>query len=603
MVWVDETMTNYVYYVNGQGASSLVRITQSADGSSWSAPTPITIDGTLDPGAADPSALILSNGEYLLTYTQGFIPGVVTSNVIYTAVSTDGINFTNAQPAFANTNGSGLTDPTEVQLPNGTFLAEVATQAFTSTGAPNPSKTDIVFYSSTDGRTFTPTGVTLPFSDSVSALLVMPDGSLRLYTQVSAGNGNFSGIGSLISHDNGQTWTQEPGLRLAGNYQSPSVIETAPGQWEMVVHSVTNPNLPSTPANNEISLATSSDGLNFTLTQSDFQQQGSVPDIVAYPAVAALPLPTVSSISAVTDTNTPNASTGHLVTITMTTSAAVTVTGIPTLQLNDNEVASYASGSGSNTLTFTYTVQPSDITADLQVTSLNLPSGAAIASQAGGLSGSVTANLGIQVNNAINNLITELYVGYYNRAPDPSGETYWVTQFNSGMSLSAIAQSYSVQTESTNLYSFLASPNTSSTAAINSFIAAIYQNLFNRAPDAGGQAYYVQQLQNGQNTVGGTIIAIESGAQGNDLLILNNKLTVGNYFDTQIFNNNVQFSASVASAALAAVTANASSVTTAEAIVDTYVKTAPAASHSATVSQAEVGLVGTSPSHDLAVAA
>jgi hypothetical protein len=44
--------------------------------------------------------------------------------------------------------------------------------------------------------------------------------------------------------------------------------------------------------------------------------------------------------------------------------------------------------------------------------------------------------------NAINDLITELYVGYYNRAPDPSGENYWVTQLAGGMSLSAIAQSY-----------------------------------------------------------------------------------------------------------------------------------------------------------------
>jgi hypothetical protein len=205
--------------------------------------------------------------------------------------------------------------------------------------------------------------------------------------------------------------------------------------------------------------------------------------------------------------------------------------------------------------------------------------------------------------NAINDLITELYVGYYNRAPDPSGENYWVTQLAGGMSLSAIAQFYSVQTESAALYPFLANPNTSSTAAIDSFIAAIYQNLFGHAPDAAGQAYYVQRLQNGQNTVGGTIIAIESGAQGNDLLVLANKLTVGDYFDTQIFNNNVQFSQSVALAALAAVTANASSITTAEALVNTYVATAPHAAQAATGSQAAVNVVGVSPSHDLAIAA
>ena len=48
---------------------------------------------------------------------------------------------------------------------------------------------------------------------------------------------------------------------------------------------------------------------------------------------------------------------------------------------------------------------------------------------------------------------------------------------------------------------------------------------------------------------------------------------------------------------------NTSSVATAEAIIDAYVKTAPAASQSATASQAEVNVVGISPSQDLAIAA
>ena len=84
---------------------------------------------------------------------------------------------------------------------------------------------------------------------------------------------------------------------------------------------------------------------------------------------------------------------------------------------------------------------------------------------------------------------------------------------------------------------------------------------------------------------------------------INNKVTVGDYFDTQIFNNNMQFSASVALSALGAVTFNTSSIATAEAIVNTYVGTAPLASQSATASQAEVNVVGISPNHDLAVAA
>ena len=139
------------------------------------------------------------------------------------------------------------------------------------------------------------------------------------------------------------------------------------------------------------------------------------------------------------------------------------------------------------------------------------------------------------LTNSLNDAITELYVGYYNRAPDPSGETYWVGRLESGMSLSAIAQSYSVQTESTNLYPFLASPNTASTTAVQAFVTSVYENLFNRAPDPAGESYWVTQLQTGASTVGGAIINIISGAQLNDLATINNKVVVGDYFDTQIF--------------------------------------------------------------------
>jgi hypothetical protein len=110
------------------------------------------------------------------------------------------------------------------------------------------------------------------------------------------------------------------------------------------------------------------------------------------------PPPTVSSLSAVTDSNTASVNAGHLITITMTTSEVVTVTGTPALQLNDGEVATYAGGSGSSALAFTYTVQPGDNTADLQVTGLNLLTGASIEDSTGrNLAGAVSGDLGLHV--------------------------------------------------------------------------------------------------------------------------------------------------------------------------------------------------------------
>jgi hypothetical protein len=55
-------------------------------------------------------------------------------------------------------------------------------------------------------------------------------------------------------------------------------------------------------------------------------------------------------------------------------------------------------------------------------------------------------------------IITNLYIGYYDRAPDADGLNYWVGRYTDSknpMTLAQIAQSFSVQTESTSEYSFL----------------------------------------------------------------------------------------------------------------------------------------------------
>jgi len=77
-----------------------------------------------------------------------------------------------------------------------------------------------------------------------------------------------------------------------------------------------------------------------------------------------------------------NVTTGHLITVSLKASEILDVTGTPSLELNDNEVATYLAGSVTNTLTFGYTVKAGDSTSDLQVTGLNT-TGAAITDGAG----------------------------------------------------------------------------------------------------------------------------------------------------------------------------------------------------------------------------
>ena len=106
-------------------------------------------------------------------------------------------------------------------------------------------------------------------------------------------------------------------------------------------------------------------------------------------------------------------------------------------------------------------------------------------------------------------LVSQIYVGYFNRAPDAAGLNYWVGRYNAGMKLADIAQSFSVQTESTSTYAYLANPNV---ASVSTFLTSVYANLFNRAPDAAGLAYWTGEINAGRSNVGNAIINIISGA-------------------------------------------------------------------------------------------
>ena len=93
---------------------------------------------------------------------------------------------------------------------------------------------------------------------------------------------------------------------------------------------------------------------------------------------------------------------GDTITITLDMSTAVTVTGVPTLALNDGGSATYSGGSGSNALTFTTVVTNSDRTvATLAITAVSEPSGAVIADASGhvaNLAGAITTLTGLGVD-------------------------------------------------------------------------------------------------------------------------------------------------------------------------------------------------------------
>lgn len=118
--------------------------------------------------------------------------------------------------------------------------------------------------------------------------------------------------------------------------------------------------------------------------------------------------------------------------------------------------------------------------------------------------------------------IGAIYVGYFDRAADPSGLDYWAGQLDNGVPLTSIAQSFSVQPEATALYPFLTHPTLRDAA---DFVVAIYRNLFNREVDDASLAFWVFELGLSRQ-VGPMILNIISGALHADLLTINNKTTI-----------------------------------------------------------------------------
>lgn len=108
--------------------------------------------------------------------------------------------------------------------------------------------------------------------------------------------------------------------------------------------------------------------------------------------------------------------------------------------------------------------------------------------------------------------ITKIYTGYFNRAADKPGLDFWVGQREAGGSLLDIANSFALSGEYSSIYGGLGN---------SALIDKIYDNLFDRAPDAEGKAYWMAQLESGVPS-GRLIVDVISGAQGADKVRLNN---------------------------------------------------------------------------------
>jgi hypothetical protein len=173
------------------------------------------------------------------------------------------------------------------------------------------------------------------------------------------------------------------------------------------------------------------------------------------------------------------------------------------------------------------------------------------------------------------NEIVKLYVGYYNRAPDPAGLNFWIASFDKGFSLAAMAVDFSTQAETLKNYPFFLNA-TPSRADYEAFLTSVYANLFAKTPDAPGLKFWADNLVAKTFNVGEVISQLIAGATTSpDKDVVANKVAVGVDFYIKANAQPVYvFDAddiATATQIQKNVTADVSSVATAKAATDAYI--------------------------------
>jgi hypothetical protein len=143
----------------------------------------------------------------------------------------------------------------------------------------------------------------------------------------------------------------------------------------------------------------------------------------------------------------------------------------------------------------------------LQFTDLNLALDTDVANSAGG--------------------IYRLYKAALDRTPDLGGLGYWIAQADAGTKDAVrMATDFTYAEEFKMLYGVKTADNYMTGEDITALVTKIYENVLDRAPDAGGRDYYVSQITTKSKTVGQVLAEISDSGE--------NRLAVADLIGTGI---------------------------------------------------------------------
>ena len=164
--------------------------------------------------------------------------------------------------------------------------------------------------------------------------------------------------------------------------------------------------------------------------------------------------------------------------------------------------------------------------------------------------------------------VQKMFVAYYGRPGDPAGVDYWATALDdseaTGGSLDEIINAFG------NSQEFLNGIGSESNTTADQ-VTILYQQMFNRDPEPGGLAFWVNAIDTGVYTLAQSALAIANGAQNDDITILTNKISAANYYTEQVVVTGATYEAgdiAAAQAIIATVDETEKSVTDSKALTD-----------------------------------
>ena len=129
--------------------------------------------------------------------------------------------------------------------------------------------------------------------------------------------------------------------------------------------------------------------------------------------------------------------------------------------------------------------------------------------------------------------VNAFYFAYYGRPADPAGFAYWTEQLAlANGDLGAIADAFATSPEATVRF---AGQDTAQR------VADVYQQLFNREPDAAGLAWWAEAVDAGRTTLADVTMTILQGAQGRDTVIADLRQQAAREFTASVVAGGIDF--------------------------------------------------------------